>query len=298
MSRRDKVMGVDFPQFVHGGPDEPEELCYLYHLDPPYKHAEHYLGTTELGLEERDKFHQSGAGARLLEVQKEHGGSWHLVRTWAGGRLKERALKMQSGKRYCPECTEHPRAGDEMPDPKRHLYFTRKERAALKAEKEQQERDKEIERNARKHDGPGVEFREFVPLPQPEPLTLTREELAAQDQALTEMEALWIKQAKEKQMKQGEIEAAKEGGQAGEQEVLEGIERGMDPDTALGRHEEIAGWLDREAETPSERAFANAYWTSGRYAGESAMEEIRDPEAYARLDEPAEREQADREIGA
>jgi hypothetical protein len=294
MSGRAKVMGVDFAQFVHGGPNEPEELCYLYHLDPAYEHAEHYLGTTELGVEERDKFHQSGAGARLLEVQKQNGGSWHLVRTWAGGRLKERALKMQSGKRYCPECTEHPRAGDEMPDPGRYLYFTRKERTALKAEKEQQEK----ERAAKEKKGPGVEDREFVPLRQPEPRTLTGEELADQDKALTEMEALWIRQAKEKQMKQAEIEAAKEGGQAGEREVLEGIERGMDPDIAMERHEEITGWLDREAETPSERAFAEAYWTGGRYAGESAKEEIRDPEAYARLDPPAEREQADREMGA
>ena len=157
MSRRAKVMGVDFAQFVHGGPDEPEDLCYLYHLDPPYKHAEHYLGTTERGVEERGKYHGTSAGARLLEIQKQHGGSWHLVRTWEGGRLKERALKMQSGKRYCPECTEHPRAGDEMPDPRRHLYFTRKERAALKAEKEQQERDREIKRRKAEKKGPGVE---------------------------------------------------------------------------------------------------------------------------------------------
>ena len=56
----------------------------------------------------------------MLRVHKENGGGWHLTRTWAGGRLKERALKMQSGARYCPEpeCSgEHPRAGDEMPDP-------------------------------------------------------------------------------------------------------------------------------------------------------------------------------------
>ena len=62
---RAKGMGVDFAQFVHGGPDEPDEICYLYHLDPPLKHAQHYLGTTELGIEERGS--PGIGGARLLE---------------------------------------------------------------------------------------------------------------------------------------------------------------------------------------------------------------------------------------
>jgi len=291
MSRQPKEMGRDFPQFVHGGPEEPDELCYLYHLDPPYKHAGHYLGTTELGLEERGRYHEQGAGARLLDVQRQHGGTWHLVRTWAGGRLKERALKMQSGKRYCPECTEHPRAGDEMPDPKRHIYLTRKERAALKAEREQAEKGRE----ARRHNGPGVEAREFEPVPEQRWPEKTQEQIEQEEQQLTEMEALWIRQAKEKDMQRTTEEARLEGGQAGEREVLEGITRGMDPGAAMERHEEIAGWLDREAETPEDRAFADAYFTSGRYAGESLTEEIRDPQSYAEL-QP--REPADLELGA
>ena len=168
-------MGVDFPQFVHGGPDEPEEICYLYHLDPPpggfdpQWHARHYLGTSE-EFELREAQHGGAHGANMLRVHKENGGGWHLTRTWAGGRLKERALKMQSGARYCPEpeCSgEHPRAGDEMPDPRRFLYFTRKERAALKAEKDLAAK----ERAAREKKGPGVEDREFVPLVRPEPRT-------------------------------------------------------------------------------------------------------------------------------
>ena len=100
------------------------------------------------------------------------------MRTWAGGRLKERALKMQSGKRYCPECTEHPRAGDEMPDPRRHFYFTRKERAAMKAERDLAEKEKA----EREKKGPGVQDREFVPLPVTKPRSLTREEIAEQEQ--------------------------------------------------------------------------------------------------------------------
>ena len=50
-----------------------------------------------------------------------------------------------------------------------------------------------------------------MPLVRPEPLVLTREELVEQDQAMTEMETLWAQQAKERDMKQAEIEAAKGG---------------------------------------------------------------------------------------
>ena len=288
MSGRAKVMGVDFQQFVHGGPDEPEDLCYLYHLDPPYKHAEHYLGTTELGVEERGKYHGTSAGARLLEVQKEHGGSWHLVRTWAGGRLKERALKMQSGKRYCPECTEHPRAGDEPPNPAKFIYLTRKARAALKA-------DRETAEKAREKKGPGVEVvntRVEICSP-PQPYIPTPEEEDRRYQAVTELEALWERQAKEKQMKDAETEARREGAQAGEREVLEAIERGMDPQAAMGRHEEITGWLDSEAETPTDRAFADAFWNGGRYAAESVLgEQERGEDAYTASREPADVEMA------
>lgn len=292
MSGRAKEMGVDFQQFVHGGLNEPEEMCYLYHLDPAYKHAQHYLGTTE-DLDNRDARHGTSAGARLLEVQKEHGGSWHLVRTWAGGRLKELALKQQSGKRYCPECTKHPRAGDEMPDPKRHPYLTRKERAAMKAERDMAMREREIERKARQHNGPGVEDREFVPIPQPEPHTETPEETAQHEQMLTEMEALWVKQAREKEMQKAEAEARREGGEAGTREVLEAIERGMAPETAMGRHEEITGWLDEEAETPSDRAFADGFWHGGRYAAESVLGELeRGEDAYTQRREPADAEMA------
>jgi hypothetical protein len=289
MSSRGKVMGVGFQQFVHGGPGEPDEICYLYHLDPPYKHAGHYLGTTELGVEERDKYHSAGIGARLLEVQKEHGGAWHLVRTWEGGRLKERALKMQSGKRYCPECTEHPRAGDELPNPAKFIYLTRKERAALKAEEEAAER-------ARQKKQPGVEVVDarVVAFEKPKPYERTPEAEQRVLEAVTELEALWTRQAKEKEMKNLEAEARREGGEAGEREVLEAIERGMDPEAAMTRHEEIAGWLDSDAETPPDRAFAGAFWNGGRYAAEVVRgEQERREDMFT---EP--REPADLEIGA
>jgi hypothetical protein len=86
------------------------EFVYLLHLDPAYKHAAHYLGSAE-DLERRLSQHGGPDGARLLLVQRQAGGTWHLVRTWAGGKQKESELKSNNGKRYCPECTTHPLPG-------------------------------------------------------------------------------------------------------------------------------------------------------------------------------------------
>jgi hypothetical protein len=91
-------------------PPEPQPIVYLYHLDPPYKHAGHYMGSTD-DLDRRDAEHGGPHGARLLQVQKQAGGTWHLVRTWKGGRQKETELKSNNGKRYCPECADHPLPG-------------------------------------------------------------------------------------------------------------------------------------------------------------------------------------------
>jgi hypothetical protein len=99
-----------FSYLEHLGLPAPQQVVYLYHLDPPYKHAAHYLGSTD-DFARRDAEQGGPHGARLLQVQKEAGGTWHLVRTWAGGRQKESELKSNNGKRYCPECTEHPRPG-------------------------------------------------------------------------------------------------------------------------------------------------------------------------------------------
>lgn len=81
---------------------------YLLHLDPPYKHARHYTGFAS-DLDERLKDHRAGRGARLLQVVKEAGGTFRLVRTWPGTRTLERAIKdMRAAPRLCPECTDHP----------------------------------------------------------------------------------------------------------------------------------------------------------------------------------------------
>ena len=100
-----------FPYLQHLGSMQPGMIvCYLLHLDPPYRHAGHYLGSTE-DLERRLSEHGGPHGSPLLLAQKRAGGSWYLVRTWVGTRNKESELKSNNGKRYCPECTEHPRPG-------------------------------------------------------------------------------------------------------------------------------------------------------------------------------------------
>jgi predicted GIY-YIG superfamily endonuclease len=100
---------ASFTCLEHLGTPLPE-IVYLLHLDPPYRWAAHYMGSTD-DLERRLSEHGGPDGARLLLVQKQAGGSWHLVRTWAGGRQKESELKSNNGKRYCPECTQRPLPG-------------------------------------------------------------------------------------------------------------------------------------------------------------------------------------------
>ena len=68
-------------------------VVYLYHFSEPVSdHASHYLGFTD-DLDKRDWLHQHGKGARLLQVAKERGIKFWIVRTWPGDRQPERKLK-------------------------------------------------------------------------------------------------------------------------------------------------------------------------------------------------------------
>jgi len=89
---------------------------------------------------QRDGQHGTSAGARILQVQKEARGTWHLVRTWAGGSDKERQLKTRAGKAYCPDCNEHPLPGD-TPPRKGAKYLTRKMRRERQAARQAREND-------------------------------------------------------------------------------------------------------------------------------------------------------------
>lgn len=82
------------------------ETVYLLHFARRYKHAGHYLGSTT-DLQARLAQHRAGQGARLMAVIKKEQIPWQLVRTWRGGRARERQLKKQGGHaRLCPIC--HP----------------------------------------------------------------------------------------------------------------------------------------------------------------------------------------------
>lgn len=82
---------------------------YLIHFDEPYKHARHYTGWTP-DLPARLEDHRKGRGARLMQVIKDAGISWHVTRTWPGSRNLERAIKNQhNAPHLCPECTPQPR---------------------------------------------------------------------------------------------------------------------------------------------------------------------------------------------
>lgn len=91
------------------GAPAADGTVYLLHLDPPLKHARHYVGWTS-NLDERLEAHRAGRGARLLEAVKEAGGSFHLVRTWAGSRSLERAIKdRKEAPKLCPGCSPSPK---------------------------------------------------------------------------------------------------------------------------------------------------------------------------------------------
>ena len=80
------------------------DTVYLLHFSQRYKHAGHYVGSTN-ALTKRLEEHQNGRGARLLKVVHAAGIAWVLARTWEGGRRRERQLKKQGGaSRLCPIC--------------------------------------------------------------------------------------------------------------------------------------------------------------------------------------------------
>ena len=89
---------------------QPVGTVYLLHFDQPVSdHARHYLGWAS-DLAARLEAHREGRGARLMEVVKERGITWHVSRTWEGTRDRERAIKDRAeSPRLCPDCTPSPR---------------------------------------------------------------------------------------------------------------------------------------------------------------------------------------------
>jgi hypothetical protein len=91
-------------------------IIYLIHfqepigdLSNPRGWAQHYLGSCKK-LSDRLERHASGNGARLMQVVKERGTGWILVRTWHGPRSLERQLKRRhKNPRLCPLCNPNAR---------------------------------------------------------------------------------------------------------------------------------------------------------------------------------------------
>jgi len=97
---------------------------YLYHIEPRYKHAGHYLGSTDREIAERHQEHMSGQGSPLIRAALAAGHQVTLVKTWPGVRLDEALLHQRKDTpRWCPVCTERRTNGGHVhqhPD-KRHL---------------------------------------------------------------------------------------------------------------------------------------------------------------------------------
>jgi len=81
-------------------------MVYLLHFSQKYKHAAHYMGSTD-DLDRRLTQHREGRGARLVQVIRQAGLDFELARTWPGGRLLERHLKdtWHGAVRLCPICS-------------------------------------------------------------------------------------------------------------------------------------------------------------------------------------------------
>lgn len=86
---------------------------YLLHLDPPYRHARHYVGFATC-VARRVAHHRAGTGARFTQVVVEAGHAILLARVWRGrSRRFERALKNReygSLDALCPRCQGRPNA--------------------------------------------------------------------------------------------------------------------------------------------------------------------------------------------
>jgi len=98
--------------------------CYLLHLDEPISQgpdprtgipraAKHYLGFSA-DVPSRLEDHRAGKGARLLEVAKQRGIGFKLVRVWpdTDRNFERRLHNRKSSPRLCPLC--NPNASNRM----------------------------------------------------------------------------------------------------------------------------------------------------------------------------------------
>jgi predicted GIY-YIG superfamily endonuclease len=79
-------------------------VIYLLHLDPAFRHARHYLGSTD-DVERRLLEHMTGRGSPLVRAAVNAGCVVELAATWEGSRTDERRLhSRKESPRLCPIC--------------------------------------------------------------------------------------------------------------------------------------------------------------------------------------------------
>jgi predicted GIY-YIG superfamily endonuclease len=78
---------------------------YLIHLDTKMAHSQHYIGYAD-SVAKRVKKHGTSEGARMLQVARQRGITFRLVREWWGAdRRFERKLKRRKkSSQLCPIC--------------------------------------------------------------------------------------------------------------------------------------------------------------------------------------------------
>jgi hypothetical protein len=94
----------------HPGDTVPGSM-YLLHIEPAYRHAQHYLGWThEEYAEARVAEHLAGRGSPLIRAAVAAGCVVTIERTWTHvDRHLERRIKRNGArKRCCPRCTPTP----------------------------------------------------------------------------------------------------------------------------------------------------------------------------------------------
>lgn len=235
---------VNFKLRVDLGKRPPKRIVYEYHLDPPYKHARHYIGSTK-NYEQRAAEHGAGLGANLLKVQLESGGTWHLVRTWKGGKAKERALKTCSGTQYCPECTPEPRSGNQRGG----QYRTRKQRREASAIREANGRKPHLEivgaREVTSEEMFGTGKWETTP-----------EKEQAREAAVRLLEMQWQQERSEMTVTEQDVRAAAR--EDAERVITRQLENGWGADKMINHHDIVTSEL-AEAVTPAGKAYAEEY---------------------------------------
>lgn len=80
---------------------------YVLHIEPPYRHAAHYIGYTSRPIPDRVDEHLAGRGSPLIRAALAAGHDVTVALKWhCGTRTFERFLKNMKGTRqFCPHCS-------------------------------------------------------------------------------------------------------------------------------------------------------------------------------------------------